>query len=168
VDISPNTAKKWLSILETSGLVFLLQPYFKNITKRLIKTPKLYFMDTGLAAYLAGWTIQGALEEGASAGAFFETFVFSEIVKSHYHSGEFPQLYYFRDTKKNEIDLLIYQNGTYYPIEIKKTSQPKVSDVNSFKIFSKIENLEYGALICNTDESRPLTDGVSAISLWDI
>jgi predicted AAA+ superfamily ATPase len=168
VDISTNTAKKWLSVLETSGLVFLLQPYFKNVTKRLIKTPKLYFMDTGLAAYLAGWTTPEALEEGASAGSFFETFAVSEIVKSYRHNGEFPQLYYFRDGKKNEIDLLCHQNGAYYPVEIKKTAQPKATDVGAFKIFSKIDNLGYGTLICLTDEPRPLTDGASAISIWDI
>jgi predicted AAA+ superfamily ATPase len=168
VDISPNTAKKWLSILETSGLVFLLQPYFKNITKRFIKTPKLYFMDTGLAAHLAGWTTPEALEEGASSGAFFETFVLSEIVKSYRHSGESPQLYYFRDSKKNEIDLLIHQNGVYHPAEIKKTTQPKAADVDAFKIFSKIEKLGYGTLICLTDEPRPLTNEISAISPWDI
>jgi predicted AAA+ superfamily ATPase len=168
VDIAPNTAKKWLSVLATSGLVFLLQPYFKNVTKRLIKTPKLYFMDTGLAAHLAGWTTPEALEEGASSGAFFETFVLSEIVKSYYHNGELPQLCHFRDGKKNEIDLLIHRNGLYYPVEIKKTAQPKAADINAFKIFSKIENLGYGALICHTDGPHLLTDTASAISIWDI
>jgi predicted AAA+ superfamily ATPase len=168
VDIAPNTAKKWLSVLEASGLVFLLQPYFKNMAKRLIKTPKLYFMDTGLAAYLARWTTPEALEEGASAGAFFETFVVSEIVKSHRNGGESPQLYYFRDGKRNEIYLLIHQNDAYHPIEIRKTSNPKVTDMAAFKIFSKIEKLGYGALLCLVDEPYPLTDGASAISVWDI
>jgi predicted AAA+ superfamily ATPase len=99
VGIAPSTAKNWLSVLKASGIIYLLQPYFKNITKRLTKTPKLYFLDTGLAAYLAGWTTPEALEIGISSGAFFETFVISEILKSYYHNGENPPLCFFRDEK---------------------------------------------------------------------
>ncbi|MDR1942151.1 MAG: ATP-binding protein [Endomicrobium sp.] len=168
VDISVNTAKKWLSILRTSGLVYLLQPYFKNVTKRLVKTPKLYWTDTGLAAYLAGWTTTESLETGISAGAFFETFVISEIIKSYYNNGYNPTLYYFRDSNGNEIDLLIQQDSKFYPIEIKKTSTPRQADIKAFNDFAKIEKLGYGNLICLTDKKQPLSAGATAISIWDI
>ncbi|MDR2429282.1 MAG: ATP-binding protein [Candidatus Margulisbacteria bacterium] len=168
VGIVPNTAKNWLSILETAGLIYLLQPYFRNITKRFTKTPKLYFLDTGLAAHLAGWNTPRALETGASAGAFFETFVVSEILKSYYHQGARPTLYYFRDSNQNEIDLLIEQDGLFFPIEIKKTATPRSSDVKAFQTFAKIEKIGFGALICLTNKIQPLGKDVKAISIWDI
>jgi predicted AAA+ superfamily ATPase len=168
VDISVNTAKKWLSILRTSGLVYLLQPYFKNVTKRLVKTPKLYWTDTGLAAYLAGWTTAESLKTGISSGAFFETFVISEVIKSYCNNGYNPTLYYFRDSNGNEIDLLIEQDSKFYPIEIKKTSTPRAADIKAFNDFAKIEKLGYGNLICLTDKQQPLSTGATAISIWDI
>ena len=168
VDIAPNTARAWLSILETSGIVYLLKPYFKNVTKRLIKKPKLYFMDTGLCAYLTSWNSSEALEKGAMNGAFFETFVITEIIKSYHHNGKFPSLYYYRDNMQTEIDLLIEQNGKFYPIEIKKTSNPNKSGVATFDKFASIDPVEYGTLICLTDNIRPLTDKANAISIWDI
>ncbi|MDR0617338.1 MAG: DUF4143 domain-containing protein [Endomicrobium sp.] len=145
-----------------------MQPYFRNITKRLTKTPKLYFMDTGLAAYLAGWTTPESLETGISSGAFFETFVISEIIKSYHHNGLNPNLYYYRDNNKNEIDLLIHQDGKFYPTEIKKTSTPKEVDVKSIKTFAKIENVAFGSLVCLTDNPKLLNENVFAISVWDI
>jgi len=168
VDIDPKTAEKWLSVLKTSGLVYLLQPYFKNITKRLTKHPKLFFMDTGLASYLAGWTTSKSLEAGASAGAFFETFVITEILKSYYHNGKNPQVSFFRDSDKNEIDLLIYQDGKYYPIEIKKHGTPDLKDIKAFKIFAKKEPLGFGCEICLTANLQPLSPEVIAMSVWDI
>ncbi|MDR3113284.1 MAG: ATP-binding protein [Endomicrobium sp.] len=168
VGISTNTAKSWLSVLQTSGILYLLNPYFKNITKRLTKTPKIYFTDTGLAAYLAGWTACQALEEGIAAGAFFETFVITEIIKSYKHNAVPVNLYYYRDSDGKEIDLLINQNGLFYPIEIKKTSTPMPEDVKAFNTFSKIEKTGCGSLICLTDKPQPLTDNITAISIWDI
>ncbi|MDR3195930.1 MAG: ATP-binding protein [Endomicrobium sp.] len=168
VDISTNTAKSWISVLQISGLIFLLQPYFRNVVKRLIKTPKLYFMDTGLAAYLAGWTTPESLEAGISSGAFFETFAISEIIKSYNHNGLTPNLYYYRDNNKNEIDLLINQDGQFYPIEIKKTATPKEDDIKAFKAFSKMEKVAFGNLICLADKSKPLNENATAISIWDI
>jgi len=168
VDIDPKTADKWLSLLKTSGLIYLLQPYFKNIKKRLTKHPKLYFMDTGLAAYLAGWTTPKSLEAGVSSGAFFETFVITEILKSYYHSGKNPQLSFFRDSDKNEIDLLIFQNGKYYPIEIKKSGTPGTDDIRAFRIFAKKEPLGYGCEICLVPDLQPLSPDAMAISIWDI
>lgn len=168
VGISPATAKNWISVLKTSGIVYLLQPYFKNITKRLTKTPKLYFMDTGLAAYLAGWTTPEALQFGTSAGAFFETFVVSEILKSYWHNAENPPVCFFRDEKGHEIDLLIQKNNKFYPIEIKKHATPSFKDISAFKIFSKIEQIEYGCEICLTPETQLLSSNANAISVWDI
>jgi predicted AAA+ superfamily ATPase len=168
VGISQPTAKKWLSVLQASGIIYFLQPYFKNITKRLIKSPKMYFLDTGIAAYLAGWTTPEALEAGISSGAFFETFAISEIIKSYWHNGEKPNLYFFRDEKGHEIDLLIYQNGKYYPIEIKKHATPVGNDISSFKIFAKLETLGHGCEICLVSEPQPLSPEATAISVWDV
>ena len=125
-------------------------------------------MDTGLAAYLAGWTTPKSLETGASSGAFFETFVISEILKSYYHNGKNPQLSFFRDSDKNEIDLLIYQDGKYYPVEIKKHGTPRSDDVKVFKTFAQQESLGYGCEICLTPDLQLLSPQVIAIPVWDI
>jgi len=168
VGIDPKTAEKWLSVLKTAGLVYLLQPYFKNITKRLTRRPKLYFMDTGLAAYLAGWTTPQSLETGASSGAFFETFVITEILKSYYHNGKNPRFNFYKDSDKNEIDLLIFQDGKYYPIEIKKHGTPRSDDVKAFKVLSGEESLGFGCEICLVPDLQPLSPNVTAMSVWDI
>jgi predicted AAA+ superfamily ATPase len=168
VEVSPNTIKAWLSILESSGIIYLLKPYFKNITKRFVKKPKLYFLDTGLCAYLSSWNTWKSLETGALSGNFFETFVISEIIKSYHHNGQFPSLYYYRDSNQNEIDLLIETNGKFHPVEIKKTANPTKNDIKTFETFSHIENVGYGSLICFTDKARPLTKNIDAISIWDI
>lgn len=169
IEISVNTAKAWLSVLETSGIVYLLQPYYKNINKRLTKRPKIYFLDTGLCAYLSQWNTYETLETGAMSGAFFETFVITEIIKSYYHNGIHPTLYYYRDSNKVEIDLIIEENNKLYPIEIKKTSNPKKEDVKNFDLVRKeLNNLDYGNLICLTDTIMPLGEKASAISIWDI
>lgn len=135
IGISQPTAERWLSILVASNIVYLLQPYSNNITKRAIKTPKLYFLDTGLAAYLTKWNTPDVLKNGAMAGAFFESFVISEIIKSYYNKGilELP-IYFYRDKDMNEIDLLIEENGTLYPIEIKKHADPQKKDVAAFSL----------------------------------
>jgi hypothetical protein len=168
--ISPNTAKQWLSVLRTSGLIFLLQPFSRNVTKRLVKTPKMYFLDTGLAAHLAGWTTAESLETGVSSGAFFETFVIGEIMKSYWHNGESPEVYYYRDSDGKEIDLLIFQDNKYYPIEIKKHATPKINDIAAFSTFGKISgiNLGYGCEICLTPDLQPLSPTATAMSVWDI
>ena len=150
VQISEPTAKKWLSILVTSGLVYLLPPFSMNVEKRVVKTPKLIFLDTGLAAYLTKWTSQDVLRQGAAAGAFFESFIISEILKSYYNSGTEPALFYYRDKDFKEIDLLIFENGTIYPLEIKMTAVPKTDDVAPFKVLNSIKKLKIGSggLIC--------------------
>jgi len=168
VGITYNTAVSWLSVLKTSGLVYLLQPWSKNIGKRLIKTPKIYFTDTGLAAYLTGWRTPETLEKGAMSGAFFETFVICEILKSYIHNGREPRFFYYRDSNKVEIDLLISENDLLYPIEIKKTMHPNKNDISAFDTLGKIAKLGYGALVCMIDKPLLFTENTIALSIWDI
>lgn len=155
VGVSQPTAERWLSILVASNLVYLLQPYSNNITKRAIKTPKLYFLDTGLAAYLTKWNTPDVLKNGAMAGAFFESFVISEIVKSYYNKGilELP-LYFYRDKDMNEIDLLIEENGILYPIEMKKHADPQKKDMEAFDLLDKIPGVKRGpgGVVCLYDK----------------
>ncbi len=155
IGISAPTAKAWVTILERSGIVFPLRPYFSNQTKRLVKTPKVYFLDTGLAAYLCRWTSPETLENGAMDGAFLETYVVSEIVKSYYNAGKPLNLYYYRDIDKKEIDLLIVRDDTVYPIEIKKAKTPKDADKN-FSVLEKLHlKIGPGLIFCMTDELIP-------------
>ena len=117
--ISPGTAKEWLSILEDSFLIRLVHPYFSNRAKRLIKTPKLYFLDTGLCAYLAGWRESEHIRLGPWAGAFFETAIFGELMRYHSHRGLDYQIHFWRDKEGNEIDFLLEARGQVVPIEVK-------------------------------------------------
>jgi predicted AAA+ superfamily ATPase len=161
VEISVPTADRWLSILLSSNIVYLLQPYYNNITKRAVKTPKLYFLDTGLAAYLTKWNTPEVLEAGAMAGAFFETFVVAEVLKSYYNAGVLePSLYYYRDKDAKEVDMLIEQNGTLYPVEIKKTSNPGKEHIDNFSVLDKIKGLEVGTggVICMYDKNIHIND----------
>ena len=162
VGISQPTAERWLSILVASNIVYLLQPYSNNITKRAIKTPKLYFLDTGLAAYLTRWNTPDVLKNGAMAGAFFESFVISEIIKSYYNKGILePPLYFYRDKDMNEIDLLIEDGGTLYPLEMKKHADPQKKDVEAFAVLDKIPNVKRGngGVICLYDNLVSLKNG---------
>ena len=161
VGISQPTAERWISILVASNIVYLLQPYSNNITKRAIKTPKVYFLDTGLAAYLTKWNTSDVLKNGAMAGAFFESFVVSEIIKSYYNKGVLePPIYFYRDKDMNEIDLIIEDAGVLHPIEIKKHADPSKQDIKAFKLLDKIPNIRRGegGIICLYDNLISLTD----------
>jgi predicted AAA+ superfamily ATPase len=161
IGISVPTVDRWLSILISSNLVFLLQPYYNNITKRTVKTPKMYFLDTGLAAYLTKWNTPEVLEAGAMAGAFFETFVVSEILKSYYNAGILePSLYYYRDKDAKEIDIIIEENGTLHPIEIKKTSNPAKDQLASFSVLEGIQGMSIGSggIVCMYEKSVYLSE----------
>ncbi len=163
VDIDNKTAKAWLSVLETSGLVYLLQPYHTNLTKRLVKTPKLYFMDTGLAAYLTKWPA-ASLEVGSMSGAILETWVVSEIIKSYWHNGQEANLYFYRDADQQEIDLLIESGDTLYPVEIKKTASPSQNARRQFTVLDKLGKEQgHGAIICFVERDVPLSESVTAI-----
>jgi len=158
-----KTVRAWLSVLESSGLVYLLEPYHNNFSKRLVKTPKLYFLDTGLACWLLGWNTPEQLINGAMWGHIFESFVFAEVLKSYYNDGIVkPPLYYYRDMDKNEIDILIEDGEMLYPLEIKTTSDPVKSMVKAFRCLDKIPGKKTGtgALVCLAKERLPLTDTV--------
>jgi hypothetical protein len=156
-----KTIKGWLSTMESSGLIYLLEPYYNNLNKRLIKTPKLYFLDTGLASWLLGWNTPEQLANGSMWGHMFESFVFAEILKSYYNDGIVkPPLYYYRDKDKNEIDLVIADGDTLHPVEIKTTSDPVKSMTGAFRCLHNIpgKQIGTGAVICLAKECLPLTD----------
>jgi len=156
-----NTCKAWLSVLESSGLVYLLEPYYNNALKRMVKTPKLYFLDTGFACWLSGWNTPQQLVNGARWGHIFETFVIGETLKSYYNNGIVnPSLYYYRDTDKNEIDLVIEDGDTLYPVEIKSTADPNRSMIKAFKCLNSISGKQTGpgAVICMARSLLPLDD----------
>ena len=158
-----KTIKAWLSVLESGGLVYLLEPYNNNFNKRLIKTPKLYFLDTGLACWLLGWNTPEQMVNGAMWGHLFESFVFGEILKSYYNDGIVkPPLYYYRDKDKNEIDLLISDGDVLHPVEIKAASDPTKSMTSAFRCIDNIPGKKAGtgAVVCLAKERLPLTDGV--------
>ncbi|MBE0475109.1 MAG: ATP-binding protein [Rhodoferax sp.] len=164
VDVDNKTAKAWLSVLETSGLVFLLQPYHTNLTKRMVKTPKLYFLDTGLAAYLTKWPDAASLEAGSMSGAMLETWVVSEIVKSYWHNGLEANLYFYRDTDQQEVDLLIESGDTLYPVEIKKTASPSQNARRQFAVLDKLgKTIGPGAVLCLVERDTPLSQSVTAV-----
>lgn len=165
VGISDVTAKKWLSILVTTGIVYLLRPYANNVEKRVVKTPKLYFLDTGLAAWLTKWTMPEVLESGAMAGHIFETFVVAEILKSWLNAGLDPPVYFYRDKDGTEIDMLIEDGGYLYPVEIRKTATPTANDAASFYILKRIKGKKMGSgvVVCATDKVGILREHVFSL-----
>lgn len=166
VGVDSKTVKRWLSILQASNIIYLLQPFSLNINKRIVKTPKVYFTDTGLVCYLCRWLTPETLANGAMAGSVYETFIVSEILKSYYNAGKKPDLYFFRNTDGQEVDLLFYRDGKLYPIEIKKTSSPNVKDAKHFgtlsTFFPSLEVSE-GGIICNAEDLLPLGQNLKII-----
>jgi len=160
VGVSVPTAKRWISILKTSGIVYLLKPYSNNAINRAVKTPKLHFLDIGLAAYLTRWMSAETLSVGANNGNFFESFVVSEILKSYSNAGKEADMYFLRDGNKKEIDLLIHENNTLFPIEIKMNSEPDERDVKKFSLLDKINgiNVGEGGIICLANDLLPLNE----------
>ena len=158
-EISVPTAQSWLSILVNTGLVILLEPFPNNVIKRTIKRPKIYFMDTGLACYLAKYPSAEILEASAYAEHIFETYVVSEIVKTFANNGkDFKRyLFYYRDDKKREIDLIIDYNNKLYPIEIKKGKKPNGECTKNFEVLGNL-NMEIGKgiVLCMCDEIFPI------------
>ena len=164
VGVTEVTIKSWISLLLTSGLVFLLQPYHNNLTNRAIKTPKLHFMDTGLCSYLCGWTSPETLSAGAMSGAIFESYVVGEIIKSYIHNNIQAQFYFYRDKEKQEIDLIIERDNLLYPIEIKRTASPKEDDVKTFRLLNKMNvTTGKGAIVCLYENLLPLNREVQIV-----
>lgn len=159
VEISNPTANEWLSILVNTGLVFLLESYSNNVIKRVVKRPKIYFMDTGLACYLSKYPNVEILENSAYAGQIFETYVITEIIKSFTNNGLNPNryLYYYRDNNKYEIDLIIEYNDKLYPIEIKKGKHPSKDCIKNFSVLSDLKReIAPGIVLCNIDNIYPI------------
>lgn len=163
-DVAVNTAKSWLSILQASFQVLLLQPYHTNVTKRLVKRPKLYFFDTGLCAYLTEWSSPETLEAGAMSGAIMETYVVAEVLKSWWNRGKQPPVYYYRDKDGKEIDLLLVRDQAIYPVEIKKSASPRREWTQVFSVLDRLDlDRSEGGVVCLCRQMLPLADNVTAI-----
>lgn len=182
LDVSEVTVKEWISILEKSGIVYILKPYKASVLNRAVKTPKLYFRDTGLCCYLTRWLTPETLKSGAMAGAMFETFVINEILKSYSNEGldyDFDVYYYNgKDKKKKDengktvevegkIDLIIQENGILYPIEIKMSTMPKAAMASEFDVLDGIPDKKrgMGAIICLIDRKLYLRENLVALPL---
>jgi hypothetical protein len=172
VGIAVSTVKKWISILEASNIIYLLQPYYNNLGKRITKAPKLYFLDCGLICYLAGIKDQDHVIKGPMAGPLFETFCVQESLKVFYNNGKQPKLFYLRTNNDLEVDLIIEtEQTTVYPLEIKLTKTPKrsmVSNIDRFRsVFSQLK-IEQGRLLCLYDKQIHLTadDSVEPFNIY--
>ena len=168
-EIDIPTAKNWMNILETLGIIFLLHPYSNNVLKRTIKTPKLYFYDTGLVCYLTKWSSPETTANGAMNGALLENFAISEIMKSYQNAGQEPYLYFYRDRDAKEIDAILERDGKLCPLEIKKTSSP---DTRLTRVFSVIDKspLEKGtgAILCLANEFGAIDRNNLIVPIWMI
>jgi len=177
--ISSPTVKRWLSILVSSNIIALVQPYHNNALKRATKMPLLHFLDTGLCAYLLKWSNAEVLEHGAMSGPFFESYVFSEIYKSWLNAGKEPPLYYYRDKEQREIDILILHDGILYPIESKKSASPGIDAIKHFctltpitdpEKFEGLESLKIeigtGAVLCMATDLLPLDKKNWYVPAW--
>ena len=166
-DIDQVTAKSWLNILETLGIVFLLHPYSNNVLKRTIKTPKLYFYDTGLICYLTKWSSSEVAMNGAMSGAILENFTVSEIMKSYQNAGLEPYINYYRDRDSKEIDVIIEGDGKLCPLEIKKTASPDRRITNTFKIIDKSPlSLGTSAVLCLADTLGAFDRDNLIVPIW--
>lgn len=168
-DIDMPTAKAWLNILETLGIVFLLHPYSNNVLKRTIKTPKVYFYDTGLVCYLTKWSSPEVAQSGAMSGALLENFTVSEIMKSYQNAGLEPYLYFYRDRDAKEIDIIIEGDGKLCPLEIKKTTTP---DKRFTRVFSVIDKsplkLGTSAILCMAEHLGAFDSDNLIVPIWMI
>ncbi|MGN0077076.1 MAG: ATP-binding protein [Parafannyhessea sp.] len=171
VDADAKTVRGWLSVLEASGIVVILQPFWANANKRLTKTPKLYFMDTGLACYLTGWNTAEQLRRGAMSGRMFETFVVSEVLKSYANAGrDTRDVFFYRDARKREIDLVIKDGNTLHPIEIKAGANVRRDAIKNFSALDELSGYEvgFGNVICQTETPYMLGEKVQAVPVWAI
>lgn len=159
--IAVSTAREWMDLLEATFQVYRLRSYYRNLSKRQIKTPKLYFLDTGLAAYLTGWKTPETAASGAMAGQLFENHVIGELVRSYWHRGKDAPLWYWRTKDKKEIDAILEEAGRLYPLEIKLSGSPtKAMAKNILALRESDTSVDDGAIICLAEQSLPLTKGV--------
>ena len=168
-DINQVQAKNWLGILETLGIIFYLHPYSNNLLKRLVKTPKLYFYDTGLVCYLTRWSSPQTLERGAMNGAILENYVVSEIAKTYMNCGQKPLMYYYRDKDAKEIDIVLEHDGVLNPLEIKKTSNPGTELTKIFSLLDKSSvPRSKGAILCMKPELSAIDKDNYIVPIWMI
>ena len=168
-DIDMITAKAWVNILETLGIIFLLHPYSNNVLKRTIKTPKLYFYDTGLVCYLTKWSSPEIVESGAMNGALLENFAVSEIMKGYQNAGLEPYLYFYRDRDTKEIDVIIEGDGKIYPLEIKKTATPDKRIIRTFGVIDKAPlEVGTGAVLCMAEQFGAFDRNNLIVPIWII
>ena len=168
-DISQAQVKAWLQILETLGIIFYLHPYSNNLLKRLVKTPKLYFYDTGLVSYLTKWSSAEVLESGAMNGAILENFAVSEVAKSYLNCGVEPYMYYYRDKDAKEIDIVLEHDGILNPIEIKKTSNPGTELTRVFSVLDRASAKRgNGAILCMKPELGAIDKNNFIVPIWMI
>lgn len=156
-EISQPTAKEWLRLLQGLGVVYLLQPYANNELRRLVKTPKLYFCDTGLCAYLSMWLTRDTLMNGAASGHYFENYVVIELLKNFAYAPSGVNLTYYRDANAKEIDVFVEENGIIHPLEIKKSANPDRREVKKYELLDKVK-LERGngGIVCMCEEVIPI------------
>jgi len=168
-DIDISTAKAWTNILEALGLIFLLHPYSNNVLKRTIKTPKVYFYDTGLVCYLTKWSSPAIAESGAMSGALLENYTVSEIMKSYQNCGIEPYLYYYRDRDAKEIDVIIEGDGKLCPLEIKKTATPDKRIIKTFGVIDK-SPIEVGTsvVLCMAESLSAFDKDNLIVPIWMI
>ena len=158
-NVSVPTAKDWVKTLQTMGIVYLLEPYSNNELKRLIKTPKLYFCDTGLCAYLSMWTSRETLLNGAASGRYFENYVVTEFLRMYSYSKSKVEMTFYRDTNQKEIDIVLEENGVLHPVEIKKSSNPERKSMNAFSLLEKSSlKIGKGGIVCMTERPYPIDD----------
>lgn len=168
-DIDIQTAKSWINILETLGIIFLLHPYSNNVLKRTIKTPKVYFYDTGLVCYLTKWSSPVIAESGAMNGALLENYTVSEIMKSYQNAGLEPYLYYYRDRDAKEIDVIMEGNGKLCPLEIKKTATPDKRIIKTFGVIDKAPlKIGTSAVLCMAEQLGAFDKNNLIVPIWMI
>ena len=168
-DIDIQTSKAWINILETLGIIFLLHPYSNNVLKRTIRTPKVYFYDTGLVCYLTRWSSPEVTESGAMSGALLENYAVSEIMKSYQNAGLEPYLYFYRDRDAKEIDIILEGDGKLSPLEIKKTATPDKRLTRVFHVIDKSPlQLGTGAILCMADTFSIFDNKNLIVPIWMI
>ncbi|MBQ7581007.1 MAG: ATP-binding protein [Clostridia bacterium] len=166
-DVDIQTAKAWTNILETLGIIFMLHPYSNNVLKRTIKTPKVYFYDTGLVCFLTKWSSPETAESGAMNGALLENYVVSEIMKSYQSAGKEPYLYYYRDRDAKEIDVIIEGDGKLCPLEIKKTALPDKRIIKTFNVIDKAPlKIGTSAVLCMADQLSAFDRNNLIVPIW--
>lgn len=166
-DISQPTAKNWLQLLSGLGIIYLLQPYFNNELKRLVKSPKLYFCDTGLCAFLSFWPTPETLMAGAASGHYYENYVLMELIRNFSASPQKAEFSYYRDSRKNEIDIIIETGGELHPLEIKKSASPDSREIRKFKLLENpIIPTGSGGILCMAPEPLPLDEKNAIIPGW--